>query len=892
MVERCGDRQRKFDGLEKWPFRLFIESLPIMLQIALLLLTCGLSRYMWSVNASVARVILSFTVLGVLFYIGIVAAGTSSYECPFQTPASTGLRHLRDSETIRKLLANLSPLKAISLIHTTWKKRQQELRCAYDATRSSLSWEISLRGIRSGIRSTATKIGHQTILLLLQMDRVFRNAMQKLVQGFKRTGLLPITTEDMHRRPFVPQNRPGLRVRVWNLETIRKQNTDNARCVSWVLRNITDPEAIDCAIRLAGTIRWFDGDSDHDPPFDFIVSTFEACFDSNKQPYPGMRDRAYFSARAILQINMRARAQSRGRASKYPIPTVSSSSVQHTDPDLHHVTRMLECNLGPSEPTLDFPRGDTTTHAHSLWMSNLFVDLTHVGPNPTLRSYKSYLSAAFANHRAIISNTLLVWYIFLGGHVEEETIWAVDKSYVVVTVSFPFSLLKITDTSDSLETILSYLSTRVMNAIADGSCLQHLNYLLEFLAAWEKRPECLTPMAYQWCSAISEAAGRLEWGELSDRRQILRVLRLELQDPALGAAPHYLQFADGGFSEVGRRCGPLRSGGTSHSARGPPQALTPSYYVDLLRTTLEIGFRQATPGHDQSALRLNHTSHHIRMFETAFSSNDDEVIADVVSVWVVDGDRAPLGSCVPRLIEWLERDRPFSARLRRVSIHAIERIWRSELEVSGSETVRLLNRLDVDVEDMAKQEEWVRLLVGVIYLPTGLESLSSHYWRLLDRLAMAANFCWIPESRTVEVMKLLEEAEGWKKLEVWMVVAWQSLPRSMPTSAMEDIERATLKLFMQRASAPRRFEALCQRGSLWPDDKARLQQICDRARVNQLSLASLPTLYVSICPAQCLSVLMPPLSLPQSTDSRPAARSASFYGRRYFLKVFIVLIVD
>ena len=56
MVERCGDRQRKFDGLEKWPFRLFIESLPIMLQIALLLLASGLSRYMWSVNTSVARV--------------------------------------------------------------------------------------------------------------------------------------------------------------------------------------------------------------------------------------------------------------------------------------------------------------------------------------------------------------------------------------------------------------------------------------------------------------------------------------------------------------------------------------------------------------------------------------------------------------------------------------------------------------------------------------------------------------------------------------------------------------------------------------------------------------------------------------------------------------------
>ena len=89
-------------------------------------------------------------------------------------------------------------------------------------------------------------------------------------------------------------------MREWNLW---EQNTDHARCVCWVLRNITDPKAIDSAIHLAGTIQWFNGNPNHNPPYDLIVSTFEACFDSTKQLYPGMRDRAYFSARAILQIN-------------------------------------------------------------------------------------------------------------------------------------------------------------------------------------------------------------------------------------------------------------------------------------------------------------------------------------------------------------------------------------------------------------------------------------------------------------------------------------------------------------------------------------------------------------------------------------------------------------
>ena len=73
--------------LDKWPFQLFIENLPTMLQIALLLPTCGLSRYVRSANTSLVRVVI-FTVLKIFFYVGIAVAGASSYKCPFQTPAS------------------------------------------------------------------------------------------------------------------------------------------------------------------------------------------------------------------------------------------------------------------------------------------------------------------------------------------------------------------------------------------------------------------------------------------------------------------------------------------------------------------------------------------------------------------------------------------------------------------------------------------------------------------------------------------------------------------------------------------------------------------------------------------------------------------------------------
>ena len=229
MVERCADRQRKIDGLEKWPFRLFIESLPVMLQIALLLLSCGLSRYVWSVNLSVARVVISFTVLGVIFYLGIVIAGTSSYECPFQTPASTTLRALRG----KRLLANLSPPRVISFVYITWRDGRQWLTSRYCRIRNSTVHPRPLGISLSNISDIATNIGHQTVILLLRVDRGFGNFKRRLAQGVrrcKRTMLLSIAHEDTNNQLHALQPRDGLLIPVRNIANLRRLNADNARC--------------------------------------------------------------------------------------------------------------------------------------------------------------------------------------------------------------------------------------------------------------------------------------------------------------------------------------------------------------------------------------------------------------------------------------------------------------------------------------------------------------------------------------------------------------------------------------------------------------------------------------------------------------------------------------
>jgi len=93
-VERSQDRQRKLGGIIAWYFDHVMESLPLMLQFALLLLGCALSLYLWDINVTIACVVIGVTALGVIFYVFFVIAGTASASCPYQTPWAHILRHI------------------------------------------------------------------------------------------------------------------------------------------------------------------------------------------------------------------------------------------------------------------------------------------------------------------------------------------------------------------------------------------------------------------------------------------------------------------------------------------------------------------------------------------------------------------------------------------------------------------------------------------------------------------------------------------------------------------------------------------------------------------------------------------------------------------------------
>ena len=94
LIDRCRDRQRKMDGLDAWQFDLVMQCFPPMFQIAIILLCCALSGYLFSINKALASVTIGYIVFGGMFYFQIVSAGVFSDDCPFQTPFSLNIRRM------------------------------------------------------------------------------------------------------------------------------------------------------------------------------------------------------------------------------------------------------------------------------------------------------------------------------------------------------------------------------------------------------------------------------------------------------------------------------------------------------------------------------------------------------------------------------------------------------------------------------------------------------------------------------------------------------------------------------------------------------------------------------------------------------------------------------
>ena len=532
-------------------------------------------------------------------------------------------------------------------------------------------------------------------------------------------------------------------------------NASDVGCVSWILREITDPEALDAAMPLAGEIRWFDNGINVDPPYDQIVSTFKACFDPTRTLYPGSRDRAYYSGRAMLWIRTLAMCKSWEFGSRFTLPDVEYTTPV-PDPDLEQLlqlnSRYLTFNEGIERLFVVNP-SHTSSHLH--WISNLLLHYSYSWAALIKEDHQHILDCVSRIHETgttiplnVKLNRLLVWRTFLGSPVEEEVLKIQDKSYDISY--FYSSNCSLLFTSDRMELVLDRLAQAVISAI-NGTPAQRdlIPHILRNLIELETRPECLTKIAYEWCSAIYENRESLEDWE------------------------------------------------------------------SLLVVCLQIGFRHLDFQCQYIEAEITHTGHHRGFIDVVFKGQQSEAIADLLHAWTVryhfhEPARELLGFCAGHLAG-LHNLVTFSSRLRRLVIRSVEVIGYKGFEGVGVEKfVELLDHLHVTIDDMDETDRWKELLLDIIQSLEGTQHLSHWYWELLAELVVSASWpVYLDPAHGLQTMKFLTEAKEWSKLEWWMGIVWILLPQE----AEGDLRDSMLLLFRQRPGATQKLEQWMERWS-------------------------------------------------------------------------------
>ena len=217
------------------------------------------------------------------------------------------------------------------------------------------------------------------------------------------------------------------------LATLQEANADDAKCVSWVLQYITDPEALDAAIRFAAVIRWHEEGLDMEEPYKLIVSTLEECFSFTGTTPPGLRDRAYYSVQAVLWIRICRRCVP--GSPRRPILPVIPRNTTYLDRDLRHLLGVCSTRDIHKILTQMYFIGPEFALSTLQWASNAILHLSW-----TRRGFPETFDSITKQHTwgdwstiplNAVLNRLLVWCTFLGWRVDMDALRVQDKSCVI-----------------------------------------------------------------------------------------------------------------------------------------------------------------------------------------------------------------------------------------------------------------------------------------------------------------------------------------------------------------------------------------------------------------------------------------------------------------------------
>ena len=373
------------DGMVTWHFDLVMECLPLMLQIALLLLGYALSNYLFSMSRAVSGVVIGFTSFGLLFYLLIVSAATLSYNCPFQTPLSRIFHFFVCFDNNHK-----------KYLDRTGK------------------W----------FRRIFPKTNHQ------------RKGSGGLF-GLNRLGTFDAADDHIELPMASAYNEPP---QLFDKDIDLDGYVLDSNCIAWMFEKSTDADVIMAIMRFIPEVVWH-ADIRTTPLQSLYDTVLDCCDQSSGYPVviSKLRNKAYLSAKAFLHLVIQRKCIGDGSDE----PAFKSISSRHVmlgskdyegDSDLEATLDIIDRIFGNGSPKRMDRQTSTFTVPHHAWMGHILLyrawdALREGGPLPddikdfVLHSLRSELSPPVV----VVADCLFIVGLGLGISLHIDDLLIVDK---------------------------------------------------------------------------------------------------------------------------------------------------------------------------------------------------------------------------------------------------------------------------------------------------------------------------------------------------------------------------------------------------------------------------------------------------------------------------------
>jgi hypothetical protein len=380
-IDESRNRQRKLSGMVSWKFDLVMESLPLMLQSALLLLGYALSRYLWTVNLTVASVVIGITSLGLGFYIFIVIAATIADNCPFQTPTSQILRGIY---------------------------RLDNSRNRYIARTRRAVFRLWLR---------TTRLYHITTLRIL----------------------LPLFTPLKNkRRSLIDQSQRKKAVRLFSKkETDHDAYNVDGGCVIWMIDTARGQTASRIISNFIPEVVWH-RDIKDSPSLPYLYDQAVECFDFEQEKVSlvsRLRNQAFSTAKAFVHVYSQMRvtgAIDDSFVSRTRVHHAQLADGQHKEDGDLESTLWLVDYIMDRQREIDWSKTEVS-YNHRVWMAHVILCLVWLKGGRLDECLQGFVVQTLGwRNGSMATDCILMLCLSVGVPVHADDLLVTDKRYVLV----------------------------------------------------------------------------------------------------------------------------------------------------------------------------------------------------------------------------------------------------------------------------------------------------------------------------------------------------------------------------------------------------------------------------------------------------------------------------